>query len=234
MHVDRAGVPSCVDSGGAADAADPEPGYRGAMIERVRPLLRGALVVAAVAGMLTLTACAPDPDDEPTPSRPAPVQTETAAATGTPTPSPTPSGSPTAFAVPTDCRAILSEAVLAQLGTTPLNDPATGEATGVQADGSLVCLWRDPAADTTYLRTEISRENRGPVLDMLNALVANEGFTCYTPDQGTRCEKTFPNPTYPVTDGRTLFYRGDILIDTQFSNLAPSGYTDSIVDHIFR
>jgi hypothetical protein len=36
-----------------------------------------------------------------------------------------------------------------------------------------------------------------------------------------------------VTDGRTLFWRDGILIDTQFSNLAPAGYTSAIVTSIF-
>jgi hypothetical protein len=68
---------------------------------------------------------------------------------------------------------------------------------------------------------------------MLNALVDNDGFSCFTPDKGTRCEKTWQNDAYPVTDGRTLFYRSGILIDTKYSNLAPSGYTDAIVAHLF-
>ena len=85
--------------------------------------------------------------------------------------------------VPTDCRAILSDDVLAELGDTPLNDPAFGPS-GVQADGSLICIWADPAADTTHLTTTITAMNRGPALDMLNKLADEEGFTCYTPDDG--------------------------------------------------
>ena len=49
--------------------------------------------------------------------------------------------------------------------------------------------------------------NRGPALDLLNQLTDDEGFTCFTPDEGTRCEKTWQNEQYPVTDGRTLFWR---------------------------
>jgi len=123
--------------------------------------------------------------------------------------------------------------VLTELGATPLNDPVNGASVGVQPDGSLVCLWRDPRTDTTGLMTTISYISRGPVLEMLNKLADAEGFTCYTPDGGTRCEKTWPNETYPVIDGRTLFWREDILIDTRFSNLAPTGYTDAIVGSIF-
>jgi hypothetical protein len=199
------------------------------MGERI-PLRRVVATASAACALLLLTACAPDPAETPAPV--APATTGTPSTSPTASASPAPSGSPTVFAVPTDCRAILSESVLAQLGETPLNPENFGPV-GVQGDGSLICLWRDPAADTSFLRTEISRENRGPALDMLNALVENEGFSCYTPDGGTRCEKTWPNPQYPVTDGRTLFYRDDILIDTTFSNLAPSGYTDSIVAHVF-
>jgi len=134
--------------------------------------------------------------------------------------------------MPTDCRAILSDAVLAEIGETPLNPDNFGP-TGVQPDGSLICIWRDPRADTTGLITTISQMNRGPALDMLNALAANEGFTCFTPDGGTRCEKEWPNQNYPVTDGRTLFWRDDIMIDTRYSNFAPTGYTSSIVENLF-
>lgn len=148
------------------------------------------------------------------------------------TPSPTPTLTTPAVALPTDCRAILSEDVLSQLGDTPLNDAAFGPS-GVGDDGTLTCIWRDPGADTTGLVTTISRMNRGPALDMLNALVTNEGFTCFTPDGGTRCEKTWQNAQYPVTDGRTLFWRDDVMIDTEYSNLAPTGYTSSIIEHLF-
>jgi hypothetical protein len=94
-------------------------------------------------------------------------------------------------------------------------------------------VWGDPAADTTGLTTTVSHMSRGPALDMLNELVDDEDFVCFTPDKGTRCEKTWKNENYPVTDGRTLFWREDVLIDTRYSNLAPSGYTASIVAHLF-
>lgn len=128
---------------------------------------------------------------------------------------------------------MLTPAVLSQLEGVPLNDPAFGSS-GPQPGGGLVCVWRDPAADTTGLITTISYMSRGPALDMLNELVAEEGYTCYTQVGGTRCEKTWENETYPVTDGRTLFWREDILIDTVYSNLAPTGYTDAVVASIFR
>jgi hypothetical protein len=151
---------------------------------------------------------------------------------GSASPSPSPTPTETPIALPSDCRAILSDDVLAQLDGIPLNDAAFGPS-GVDDDGTLTCIWADPKADTTRLVTTISLMNRGPALDMLNALVADEGFTCFTPDGGTRCEKTWPNTQYPVTDGRTLFWRDDVLIDSEYSNLAPEGYTSSIVAHLF-
>ncbi|SJN42134.1 hypothetical protein FM104_11780 [Microbacterium esteraromaticum] len=149
---------------------------------------------------------------------------------GTASPTPTPTSTP--IALPTDCRAILSQAVLDQFADVPLNDPAF-DLSGPREDGSLLCVWGDPAADTTNLTTEITRIDRGPALDMLNMLVADEGFTCFAPDGGTRCEKTWQNTQYPVTDGRTLFWRDSVLIDTRYSNLAPDGYTSSIIEHVF-
>ncbi|MCD2168802.1 MULTISPECIES: hypothetical protein [Microbacterium] len=189
-----------------------------------RPLRPALTAVALGAAMLALTACAPAADE----SAPAPSAT----VSSSPTPIPTITQTATAVRIPADCRSMLTADVLAQLGDTPLNDPAMGPS-GAQPDGSLTCIWRDPAADTTGLVTHITRMDRGPALDMLNDLVSTQGFSCYTPDAGTRCEKTWINDTYPVNDGRTLYWRDDVLIDTQYSNLAPTGYTASIISSIF-
>lgn len=194
----------------------------------MKPRLTGA--AAALLLLVALTACTPQTGGASASPSPAGSETADPEQTGSPSPSPTPISAP--VALPTDCRAILSDAVLAELGETPLNDAAFGPS-GVGSDGTLTCIWADPGADTTGLTTTISRMNRGPALDMLNALANDEGFSCFTPDGGTRCEKTWPNPQYPVTDGRTLFWRDDVLIDTQYSNLAPDGYTSSIIAHLF-
>lgn len=168
-----------------------------------------------------LTACVPEPGA----AGPSPTASPTATATRTPFPTPTAE----AARVPTDCREILTPAVLDQLSTVPLNDPSFG-ASGVQGDGSLVCVWG--ATPASVLRTTISAMSRGPALDMLNGLLA-EGFACYTPDEGTRCEKTWFSEPDLIPEGRTLFWRDDILIDTSFTELAPSGYTAAIVGSVF-
>jgi hypothetical protein len=188
---------------------------------------RAAGAASVLLALVVLTACAPD--EAPAGGEFTYTPTPSADASATPTPTP----SATALAdIPDDCRAILTADVLAQLDGVPLNDPAFGSS-GPQPDGGLVCVWRDPATDTTGLVTTISYMSRGPALEMLNKLVADEGYTCYTPDGGTRCEKTWQNETYPVTDGRTLFWRDDILVDTAYSNLAPTGYTAAVVASIF-
>jgi len=185
-----------------------------------------AVTASALLALAALTACAPDDAPEgdftftPTPSA-------TSSATPTPTPTPTAQAE-----IPTDCRAILNADVLAQLEGVPLNDPAFG-ASGPQPDGSLICVWGDPAADATSLVTTITYVSRGPALEQLNGLADDEGFTCYTPDAGTRCEKTWQDPNYPVTSGRTLYWRDGVLIDTRYSNLAPTGYTTAVVDAIY-
>jgi hypothetical protein len=166
----------------------------------------------------------PDADDSTTKPSAEPSSKSTSKPTSKPTTK--------AVALPKDYRKILSDDVLAQLEGIPLNDEAFGPS-GVGKDGTLTCIWADPKADTTRLVTTISSMRRGPALDMLNKLVTDDGFTCFTPDGGTRCEKTWANEEYPVTDGRTLFWRDDILIDTKYSNLAPSGYTSSIVEKLF-
>ena len=178
------------------------------------------LVIAAA-----LSACLPEPGSTPGPSAAG------ASATASPARTPSPTPSATTVAIPTDCREILSSGVLEQLGTTPLNDPALG-ASGVQADGSLICIWGDPAVPGTALTTTIAYMSRGPALDMLNGLLS-EGYTCYTPDGGTRCEKTWFSEPDLIPEGRTLFWRQDVLIDSAFTNLAPSGYTAAIVAAVF-
>lgn len=188
---------------------------------------RAAVAGTALLLALMLSGCGSSPAPESAASAsPSPEASST--------PDPKPSSDPDAAGVPipTDCRAILSPTVLAELDGIPLNDAAF-EPSGSLEDGSLRCVWADPAADTTSLVTEISGVGREPAMELLNALANDEGFTCYSPDGGTRCEKTWDNETYPVTDGRTLFWRDGVLIDTRYSNLAPSGYTNAIVAYMF-
>lgn len=190
----------------------------------------GAAAVLLFAGMVMLAACGPAQGG----AAPSASSSSPASAPSSASPTPQPASTPTVKPVdlPKDCRAILSAAVLAQLKDVPLNDPGFGESSTLK-DGTLVCIWADPGADTTGLTTRIERMPRGEALEMLNALVEKEGFSCYTPSEGTRCEKTWKNDTYPVTDGRTLFWRDDVLIDTRYSNLAPTGYTSSIVKSLW-
>jgi hypothetical protein len=201
--------------------------YRGGMSTRTVPMAAAVLLAALLVG------CAPDASETPSADSSA-----TPSASSDPSPQPTgpvrtgPPLTPPTVTMPTDCEAILSASLLNLLSEQPLNDEAFAP-TGVQPDGALICVWGDPGADTTRLATTISVERRGPALDMLNELADDEGFRCYQPDTGTRCEKTWENEDYPVTDGRTLYWRDDVLIDTRYSNLTPPGFTSDVVAHVF-
>lgn len=194
-----------------------------------------ALGVGWTAALLVLAGCA---------GTPAPVESSTAAdASITAQPSPSASASIAPFpigpsvsttALPADlpqgCRDILDDDVLEQLEGVPLN--AEGMGGGIRADSARVCVWGDPGAAGTRLITVIAYSPEREARDALYAL-AGEGYTCYEPRGGVRCEKTWGHATLPVTQGRTLFYRDGVIIDTQYTNLAPTGYTDAIIDALW-
>ncbi|SFR94232.1 hypothetical protein SAMN04487846_0926 [Microbacterium sp. cf046] len=186
-----------------------------------RPIARSWAAASVLACVTILAACLPEPGATPSPTA--------SAASATPSASPTPTVA--AAKIPTDCREMLDAGVLAELGDIPLNGSSVG-ASGAQPDGSLICVWGDPAVDTSHLVTTIAFMSRGPALDMLNGLAA-EGYSCYRPDGGTRCEKTWFSEPDLLPQGRTLFWREDIMIDSSFSDLAPTGYTAAIVASIF-
>lgn len=200
---------------------------------RFRSALRRTALLGAVAAVLVLAGCA---------GTPAPDATTTGADTA-PSPRPTPSVSITPFplgqassttALPADlpqgCRDLLDDAVLAQLEGVPLN--AEGMGGGIRSDSSRVCVWGEPGAATTRLVTVIGYSPDREARDALFALGA-DGFTCYEPQGGIRCEKTWQDPNLPVENGRTLFYRDGVIVDTQYSNLAPTGYTNAIIDALW-
>lgn len=205
--------------------------YRGDMIRPRRypfglPLL--AVAVAAVA----CVGCAPEPADpaaEPTAAASAPAPRATASA---PTLLPFPTGpAESTTAIPTDCESLLPESVLAELADVPLNAPGMGG--GIRVDSSRVCVWADPAATVTKLIVVIGYAPYREASDTLYVLGRDEGYTCYEPDGGVRCEKVWESATLGVQEGRTLFYRDGVIIDTQYAGLAPSGFTSSIVDTVW-
>lgn len=189
-----------------------------------RPALTAAVAVA-VASIALATACAPDPGDSATPA-PTSVETTTPALTGPeladfpfgPAESTTP--------LPEDCRAILTGSVLTELDGVPLNAPGMGG--GILPDSTRVCAWGEPGAAATWLVTRIGFSPYRAAADALYEL-GREGFTCYEPAGGIRCERTWEHESLPVTQGRTLYYRDGIVVDTQYSNLAPQGYTNAII-----
>lgn len=191
------------------------------MTTRRHPLVWG---VALLTAALAVTGCAPEPDAAPTP-------------TSTPVPSPTitpvpiaefpfgPSTSTTAL--PADCESILNEDIIASLDGIALNAPGLGG--GIRPDSSRVCVWADPGASMTRLVTVVGYAPKNEAIDAMNALAESEDFLCYSPDEGVRCEKTWEDGALGLPQGRTIYYRDGVAIDTQYSNLTPQGYTTAIV-----
>lgn len=189
-----------------------------------RRTLLGA--AAAVGVAVALAACAPEPGTGTPSPQPGSSTTGTPTPLGSPVPTPTTDDDVTAGGgIPDDCRAILSPAVLAQLEGVPLNDSGASPS-GPQPDGTLICVWGEPGDASRQLTTTITVMSRGPALDLLNELF-DDGFTCYQPDDGTRCEKS--GSSGGVVEGRTLYYLDDVLIDTTYAGLAPGGYTDAVI-----
>ena len=154
--------------------------------------LRASRLAAAAASVLVaavLSACAPDaggadPDD--TGRR---TSSPSSSASGTASPGATPTPSATARAdIPDDCLVIVGDDVLSQLDGIPLNAAAFAP-TGPQSDGSLICVWRDPATDTTGLVTTLSRvpADARPIAE---AAFAGQGFSCTTSDGALVCART--------------------------------------------
>ncbi|MCO7204586.1 hypothetical protein NH287_13920 [Microbacterium sp. CnD16-F] len=195
---------------------------------RIRRALVGALAALTLAG--AVTACAPEPDAVP----PAPTD----AASGTPSPTVTPVAiaefpfgpSTSTTPLPKDCESILTPGILDTLQGIPLNAPGMGG--GIRPDSSRVCVWADPGASRTSLVTVVGYSPEREARDALYLLGVDEGYTCYEPDEGLRCEKSGTDELgLPV--GRTVYWRDGVAIDTQYSNLAPQGYTAAIVRSIW-
>ena len=103
---------------------------------------------------------------------------------------------------------------------------------GIRPDSSRVCVWADPGASRTSLVTVVGYSPEREARDALYLLGVDEGYTCYEPDEGLRCEKSGTDDLgLPV--GRTVYWRDGVAIDTQYSNLAPQGYTAAIVRSIW-
>jgi len=203
----------------------PAPAPSGAR-RRGSPARSTGAAGAVLASALLLSACTGSPAPTPSTTTTAPSPEASATPTG-PELADFPFGpSVSTTPLPDDCRAILTDRVLAELDGVPLNAPGMGG--GIRPDSSRVCAWGEPGAAATWLVTVIGFAPYREATDALFAL-GNEGYTCYEPDEGVRCERTWEHESLPVTQGRTLYYRDGIIVDTQYSNLSPEGYTSAII-----
>lgn len=186
-----------------------------------------SLLLGAVCALTLLTSgCRPEVDATPVVTA-APKPSPTEAASGPPIASFPFDHAASTTPLIDDCRALLTEDVLAQLADTPLN--AEGMGGGILPNSSRVCAWGHPGAAATYLVTTTGYSPHRAAVDELTRLRVDEDFTCYEPDAGLRCEKTWTHASLGVPQGRTLYYRDGVVIDTQYSNLSPRGYTAAVV-----
>lgn len=202
-------------------------------MRRRRPqgILRATVgALSALALLAVATGCAPEPDSV----QPAPTDAASAAPTPTATPiaiadfpfGPSTSTTP----LPDDCESILTADIRDTLEGIPLNAPGMGG--GIRPDSSRVCVWADPGASRTSLVTVVGYSPERDARDALYLLGVDEGYTCYEPDEGLRCEKSGTD-TLGLAVGRTVYWRDGVAIDTQYRNLAPQGYTAAIVRSIW-
>lgn len=173
---------------------------------RTRPAARATWATwaaLAVALPALVTGCAGTPDTSAT------TGVSDASASASPSPSASPSLAPfptgpstSTTALPADlpqgCRDLLDDAVLAQLDGVPLNAPGMGG--GIRPDSSRVCVWGEPGAAATWLVTVIGYSPDQEARDALYAL-GNEGYTCYEPNGGVRCESTWESGPLPCSRG---------------------------------
>ena len=121
--------------------------------------------------------------------------------------------------IPSDCREILSDDVLAELGGTPLERSGLRAVRANWPDGSLVCIWADPAADTTGLTDDDHQCRARSALEQLNALATTRASRATRPTAARAARRRGRTSSIPVIDGRTVFWRDDILVDTTYSDL---------------
>lgn len=211
------------------------------------------LVTIGVGAVVALSGCTGGdaaPDRSPSATRtPTDDATPTGATTATPAvepesgPTPSSTSLPAAAvgSIPSTCSDLVTAGRWPQFASMPLNDPGvvgdppdlpTTEFTPALQQGGarLYCVWRDPRADVTNLVIDVATVDPSKAVAAMRSL---SGFDCADEADGYRCQRVTQNPQYPVTDGRTLFTRGDVAIRITQSNIPTQGLLDDVRAHVF-
>jgi hypothetical protein len=147
--------------------------------------------------------------------------------------------------LPTDCVDTMSEEVYAStFAEVPLNDPAFGPSGVLEPDpaapGSdiqqviagqmtLICIWRDPAADVTGLRLAMGHveiEDGEAYLENLD----DEGYDCEDRYDGQWCQHISNDTDFGVEEGHTAFLRDDVFIEVRQANFPTNGFLADVVE----
>jgi hypothetical protein len=207
--------------------------------------IRRIAVVALALGALALSGCTspvPLPGGSPSASSPA---------SSMPTPPVSAAPQAPAVAIPKDCRKLVNpQTYSATFGATPLNDPTVIDptdagavqpstppagATAAQILKSAVqlhCVWRDPAADITYLEATVATVDAAVAKQYLDSLPAS-GYTCKDANGGRQCQRVQPDPQYPVDDANTSYLRDSVYIFVGQANFPTNNLMGSIVATIW-
>lgn len=217
------------------------PVRRGGGIGGARGL---GLVIAAGCLALALAGCVPEP--VPGASTPAPSLSHSPSTDpSAPEASPSATGASDAIALPANCEALYSPAMLQALveQNPPLNDPGvTMTSTEVVAGLEVLqsgaptirCSWGVPSS--RGLATNVTIVTPAQVATV-GAALRERGFSCTdsgtAPNGETRCEITerFNDPN--MSGGETHVLRANAWVSTHWLNFAPAGYTDDIVKQLF-
>ncbi len=152
-------------------------------------------------------------------------------------------------ALPTDCKDTMSDAMYAStFADVPLNDPAFGPSGAVEPDpaapGSdielvirgqmtLVCTWRDPAADVTGLSLELGHVDVADGEAYLQSL-EDQGYTCEDRYDGQWCQHISNDTDFGVEEGSTAFLRDDVVITVEQANFPTNGFLADVVETVWN
>ena len=151
-------------------------------------------------------------------------------------------------ALPTDCQDTMSAAVYSStFADVPLNDPAFGPSGVVEPDpaapGSdieqviagqmtLICIWRDPAADVTGLRLAMGHVDLADGETYLESL-DHQGYDCEDRYGGKWCQHISNDTDFGVEEGATSFFRDDVVITVDQSNFPTNGFLADVVETVW-
>lgn len=233
------------------ERATPRPKRR-----RVRPGIAigvvGLLAIGTATGAVALSLAQQDePTAAPTQTQqpgPAPAATTPTSAPITATPTPRPTPQDTVATIPTECRSLVpasdydrffgdtpvQRVVPVEEGLPPEYTPPPGEDDDADsATTELYCLFKDPRADISGLSVTIETGSAEQLAQSERSFYEGWSPTCSDDDGIRTCRQTRKDPQYGVDWARTLYVRGDTMLQIDQSNFPTDGLLPAIVGEVW-